>query len=122
MTRKQRTEFYTTACLMGLPAGIAKDVTALAATHDRLAEAECNGNYPCDNGERLVILCGRCGAGYIRERTYKAPEGRICQSCWVEGRISAIVADFPTVSVKFQGDPRGWTVQLSRREAETGVL
>lgn len=30
----------------------------LGATLHRLAEAECNGDWPCDNGERPTSVCG----------------------------------------------------------------
>ena len=109
------------ATRMGLNNYQAKRITRLAATHDRLAEAECNGDWPCDNGERKVLTCSRCGAGYVRAamrqtKTRHTGDGCfvvqfVCQSCRTEDLISTACRE-NGIGVEFQGDPRGWTVKL----------
>ena len=115
MNRQHREAFLMAATRMGLNDYQAKRITRLAATHDRLAEAECNGDWPCDNGERKVVACSRCEAGYVRSAMYR---GRttltgylICKSCRTEDLITDACRE-NGIGVEFQGDPRGWTVKL----------
>ena len=75
-----------------------------AATIDRLNEAQCNGDWPCDNGERKTAECAKC-AGWYAPSTLKA--GRVCDDCRAQARVRAIVAKYPTLAVEFNGDPRG---------------
>ena len=131
MNRQHRESFLMAATRMGLNDYQAKRITRLAATYDRLAEAECNGDWPCDNGVREVIFCGRCGSGYVKSYTYLSPRdaltdnrgeviaetnGRICKSCRTKDNISALCEEYG-IAVEFQGDPRGWTVKLSKLES-----
>lgn len=52
----------------------ARQLLALGTTLQRLAEGQCNGDYPWDNGERKVQPCGRCESlcapSQLRGRTY----------------------------------------------------
>lgn len=111
MNSNDREYFLVRAIEAGLPYNYAKRVRSLAVTHDRLATAACNGDWPCDNGERKVIFCSRCEGGMVASKIVKG----VCESCRVEDRIKAICAEW-NVTVDFQGDPRGWTVKLARAE------
>ena len=107
MRTADREYFLDNARRHGLPFEIAKRVRSLAVTHDRLAEAACNGDWPCDNGERKVVFCSRCESGMVPSKV----KGGICESCRVEDRIAAICSEY-NIPVSFQGDPRGWTVKI----------
>jgi hypothetical protein len=122
MRGKDREQWLMNASRLGLNDYQARKLARLASTHNRLAEAECNGDYPCDNGERKVIWCDRCGSGYVRSATFASGNepltghdgpysGRICKSCRTEDLIRHFAALYQ-IGVEFQGDPRGWTVTL----------
>ena len=122
MDRKSREQFLIHASRLGLNDYQSRRICRLASTHNRLAEAECNGDFPCDNGERKVLWCDRCGSGYARSHTYLAPRepltgheapasGRICKSCKTEDAIRRVCSE-SEIGVDIQGDPRGWTVTL----------
>lgn len=116
-----RRAFRDHAIRVGLSDYYVSKFTRLASTHNRLMEAECNGDWPCDNGERKVVECSRCGAGYVPSKMFRdrtAPKTGpwiplICEGCRVEERIKALAAE-AGVNVEIQGDPRGWTVKLRR--------
>jgi len=118
-----REEFMFDAARLGLNRHQAGRIARLAATHNRLAEAECNGDWPCYNGEREVETCHRCESGYVKSAMryagYRTLGVRtmICQSCKTEDNIKALCAEYG-IGVEFQGDPRGWTVKLSRLESQ----
>jgi hypothetical protein len=47
------------------------------ATYGRLQEAQCNGDYPADDGQRETMLCDSCGTGwapssFVRRRGFRA--------------------------------------------------
>ena len=107
MTRKDREERLLDAVRHGMTNSQARDFVRLAIRHNRLAEAECNGDYPCDNGARPVLACSRCEAGYVPTHIRRG----LCDSCRTEDAIAALCKEVG-VSVVFQGDPRGWTVKL----------
>ncbi len=123
MRGKDREQFLMHATRLGLNDFQARKFARFAATSDRLAEAACNGDWPCDNGERKVEWCDRCQGGMVRSKMkrVKATPDKfvlICESCRLDDRIVAYAAECG-VAVELQGDPRGWTVKLSRIEAAT---
>ena len=83
-------------------------IMQLANRIQRLAAAECNGDWPCDNGERKVKPCAKCEAGYV---PCKLNSKGICPSCQAEERIARIVASLGCKAV-FSGDPRGSCVKI----------
>ncbi len=105
--QREREEFLVKISSEGLPLEIARKVMRHAATIQRLSEAECNGDYPCDNGERKVSFCAKCESGYVPS----SMRGGICPNCRAAARIEAILAPYP-IKPKFQGDPRGAVVKL----------
>lgn len=88
-----------------------------AATIDRMNEAGCNGDWPCDNGQRKVKECAKC-SGLVVPSTLKA--GGLCDDCRATARVSAIVAKYPALSVGFNGDPRGLPFSIERAPAAQG--
>ena len=107
MRKVDRTAFMLNAARMGLGDHVVERLTRLAVTHDRLAEAECNGDWPCDNGERKVTFCSRCESGYVPSKVIRGQ----CESCRTEERIKSLLFG-SGVAAEFSGDPRGWTVKL----------
>lgn len=119
----------------------------LGATLHRLAEAECSGYWPCDNGERTVRTCGLppqtakqitvdaagnqhaahesrgCGAGYVPGMLRKT-RGYLCPSCCAEEDAGKIAASYGLRAV-VNGDPRGGVLYLvfqdaSREDVDSG--
>lgn len=124
----------------GMAPEIARRILRHANTIQRLSAAECNGDYPCDNGERKVEWCARCEAGYVRAAMFTLPRTdpavRICQSCHTQDLIVGWCAKagdvsymtgaergFVTIAGRFvplfQGDPRGACVKLKVPSGKT---
>ena len=108
MSTKERDEFISILATEGVPYEVARKVLRNACTIQRLAVASCNGDYPCDNGERKVKFCARCEGGYVPSYLTKAG---LCPSCRAEDRITTLLQPF-NVKPGFQGDPRGNCVKL----------
>lgn len=106
--QKDREDFIVAMSREGVPADVTRAVLRDAATHHRCAEAQCNGDWPYDNGERKVEFCKRCESGCVRSQLLR---GGLCPSCRAEDRIASRLAPFG-VTPDFQGDPRGCTVKL----------
>lgn len=97
---------------------LAHKLLRASATLTRLAEAQCNGDYPADNGERDVVECSRCGLYWTREsmknisKSYKkADRVLLCKDCTTEDRVKALVKPYG-FEVLTQGDPRGCVLKL----------
>jgi len=105
---KERQEFVALMLRERVPVDVARAVMRHAATIQRLAAAACNGDYPCDNGERTVKPCSRCEAGYVPSAL--TPAG-LCSSCRHADAITRLLTPF-NVKPSFQGDPRGACVKL----------
>lgn len=106
--QKEREEFFVKVAAEGLPLDIARLLCRHAATIQRLNEAECNGDYPCDNGERKVVPCSLCESGYVPSSLKQG----VCPNCRAQARIVAILKHYPAFKPVFQGDPRGACVKL----------
>ena len=106
--QRDREQFIVAMAAEGVPIEVTRAVLRDAATHNRCAEAQCNGDWPYDNGERKVKPCVRCEAGCVSSQLLR---GGLCPSCRAEDRITARLAPF-NVTPDFQGDPRGCTVKL----------
>ena len=112
-TSKEREEFAAVLC-RELPdltvmeaVDAARKLCRLAATHHRLAEAQCNGDYPAGNGERKTEICPLCEQSWTRGTVKKTG----CPDCRCESAIKEMATELG-VTVVFQGDPRGCTVRL----------
>jgi len=90
----ERERFIVAMKSEGMPEEIARRILRHANTVRRLSVAECNGDYPCDNGERKVEFCSRCEAGYAKGsllRDYTVKMGRpplICPNCRAQDLIA----------------------------------
>ena len=106
MTPRQR--FYAEAGKLGL-LNVADTIARNGTTLQRLAEAGCNGDWPCDNGERKVIACPKC-EGLVVPSDIKAGA---CGECRAQARIVRAL-EGTGFFARFQGDPRGCVVTLYR--------
>ena len=135
--RHDRETFITALCT-AVPTATRADALRLlrwGRTYGRLAEAECNGDWPADNGERRTRECSTCQTpwafGAVRVVVCDVQEPRIryeCPSCRaeriiretcegfgkavVDGPPGRFFAEASRVVAHFQGDPRGYTVRL----------
>jgi hypothetical protein len=105
-----------------------------AATLQRLAEAQCNGDWPADNGERRTVVCLGCEGGWAPVAMMRAPElakaegtgtnTKYCPDCRTAFRVKRLAAQYGYLA-RVGGDPRGYVVQLvplgtSHEDAESG--
>ena len=105
---------YEVAC------GLLRDATTL----QRLAEAQCNGDWPADNGQRPVEACAECKGLWAPSVLLK---GRQCPDCRTEAHVRTLCADItrrlypgrwveeeelPPVAPEFSGDPRGCVLKI----------
>lgn len=104
-----------------------------ATTLHRLAEAQCNGDWPADNGERKVQACPLCESQWVPSqiqggtaakiaweraeqtsmRRY-AHLGKACPDCRTEARVHALL-EGTQWQAWTQGDPRGYVLRLFPR-------
>lgn len=82
---------------------LARALLAAGTTFQRLSEAQCNGDWPCDNGERKVKPCARCDGGYVPSVLKK---GGLCPDCRLTDRVTALCKEYG-LTCTTQGDPRG---------------
>lgn len=107
-----------------VPVTVAASLLRLSTTLHRLAEAQCNGDYPYDNGERKVIPCPACEAGTVRAEL-KGKHGT-CPDCRATARVNDLVMrHLPTHKAIAGGDPRGCVLVLysktdTREDIDTG--
>jgi len=106
---KQRESFLVAMANKGIELDIARSILRNANTIQRLSTAECNGDYPCDNGERKVRECSKCQSGYVPSSLNKAG---ICPNCRAAQRIVTLLSGLPIMAI-FQGDPRGACVRIA---------
>lgn len=134
--QSEREEFFRRMGQEGWSHQTIARVLRLASTLQRLATAQCNGEWPADNGERRTQECDECGGlwdpsvltraiyqdavpGQSRTGTHALLH--VCPDCRTSRRLHVLLqADAPTWQAKVDGDPRGWVVKLfpagSRRE------
>lgn len=112
---REREEFLVKICGEGVPLDVARKVCRNAATIQRLSEAKCNGDYPCDNGERKVGFCSKCESGYV---PHVLDKRGVCPNCRASERIEKLLAPY-NVKPIFQGDPRGACVKLAVPSGKT---
>jgi hypothetical protein len=63
--QKDRDEFLTIMSSEGMSLDTARKLLRYSQTLHRLATAQCNGDYPADNGERKVESCHKCDSGFV---------------------------------------------------------
>ena len=84
----------------------------------RLAEAQCNGDWPADNGERKVVPCGGetaevedVGCGLLWAPSVLKGPSRQCPDCRTEALVRKLAQSYG-LGVELQGDPRGAVLKL----------
>jgi len=95
-----------------------------ASTLQRLAVAQCNGDYPADNGERKVVACGRCEGLWVRssmrnDLTKPFVDGRaqlVCRDCRTVELAEKVLVGMPWIA-EAQGDPRGYVLSLYPKDS-----
>lgn len=109
---QERDVFIVRASKEGLSLDMIKRLLRHATTLQRLAVAQCNGDWPADNGERRVTPCSRCEQQWVPTTLVKG----ICKDCRTVQLVTALLSDTPFKPV-FQGDPRGAVLQLAPKVA-----
>jgi hypothetical protein len=104
--QKERDEFIARMSREGLPIDATRGLLRAATTLQRLAEAQCNGDWPADNGERKVSPCPRCEQQWVPSTIARG----LCQDCRTEDRAKALLPD--GWSLQTQGDPRGYVLRV----------
>lgn len=87
---------------------VCRKLSRYAHTHHRLAEAQCNGDWPAENGERVVTPCAKCESQWVPSTLDKHGN---CKSCRIEASIAKLCTEYG-FAADFQGDPRGATVTI----------
>jgi len=137
MSQRDRAAFLYEAGREGLPIEVARKLLRYGTTLHRLAEAQCNGDWPLDGpwnrlstGEHRfeTDVCKRCEGSYdvralvedkARSRqltanpmTGESGRWRVCPDCRTSDAVKALLAEVRPPGLqrfvaKFQGDPRG---------------
>lgn len=119
-----------------------------ATTLQRLAEAQCNGDWPADNGERKVKPCPLCESQWVPSQIQGGTAARLayrqqrdiplgrhgdaalkaaangreekaCPDCRTEARVHALL-EGTQWQAWTQGDPRGYVLRLFPRRVPAG--
>ena len=124
--QRERDEFIQVVTRAGFHMDTIRALLRYATTLQRLAEAQCNGDWPADNGERKVLACSRCESLWVptsMRRDHAAPKQTgpgentphwiplICQDCRTQELVTAVLKD-TSYKPYFQGDPRGAVLKL----------
>lgn len=99
---------YTMSPLLVLPTILR--ILRHATTLQRLAEAQCNGDWPADNGERKIVACPKCECSWAPSVIKRG----LCPDCRSTEAIEHSLEGSPYMAV-FNGDPRGAVVSLYQR-------
>lgn len=105
--QNERETFIDRMTREGLPLDVTRGLLRAASSMQRYAEAQCNGDWPADNGERPVKPCPRCEQQW--DRSFFVKEG-ICKDCRAEDRLKAALPK--GWELETQGDPRGYVVRV----------
>lgn len=111
----ERTRALVGLARLGLPDGLALLLLRDAATLARLAEAQCNGDFPADNGQRKAEACGGAddaGCGSYWHPSVLRGKRALCPDCRTSARIADRLRPYMPqgIGVNFAGDPRGYVV------------
>jgi hypothetical protein len=118
---RERAEFLAWAETVGMGQETALLLLRYSATLHRLAEAQCNGDYPYhvdreNVHEGLIATCPQCESRLTwralkkHPRLYPGTGQKVCPDCYTTQRAKdAVPAAWIPV---FQGDPRGYPLRL----------
>ena len=92
-------------------------ILAYSTTLDRLATAMCNGDYPCDNGQRKTKPCSKCEMGYASSSLIK---NGVCPECRTQINVEKLLVGCPSgFKAIFSGDPRGCVLKIKVPSSKT---
>lgn len=104
-----RENFIARMAKAGIRPDDSRKLLRYARTLHRLAEAQCNGDWPADNGERKVKECPRCEGLWAPSSFARG----VCPDCRTEDLVRRVCAGYANAIVpKFGGDPRGCVLKL----------
>jgi hypothetical protein len=107
-SQRDREAFIVEATREGLHIDTARLLLRYASRLQRLQEAQCNGDWPYDNGQREVEPCPVCEAGTVPSEL--KGKGKKCPDCRTQDLVrKALPLGFTAV---FQGDPRGYVLLI----------
>jgi hypothetical protein len=135
MNQRDRDAFLYEAGREGLPIAVARKLLRYGTTLHRLAEAQCNGDWPYENGTGGAKPCSRC-EGLWRAQLV----GGVCPDCRTIDAVWTLLAENnkppwtllaennkppygSAWTAKIQGDPRGAVLRIvapSGRELVAG--
>lgn len=101
-SNQQRGRIITELAKIGMSYEDSLRLLRIGATMQRLTEAECNGDWPADNGKREVKSCPKCKGEWVSESFRKG----VCPRCRINQRAEEAARDL-SLSVELNGDPRG---------------
>lgn len=122
--QRQREDFIARLAKHNIPPDDARKLLRYARTLHRLAEAQCNGDWPADNGQRPVEACAECKGLWAPSVLLK---GKRCPKCRTTAHVRALCAEItqqlypdrwvegeelPKLTPEFSGDPRGCVLKL----------
>jgi hypothetical protein len=120
ISRKWREEFIARVAAKGMRIDSARYLLSKAATLQRLAEVQCNGEYPAESPDMADsdrATCKDCEYTWYRSAITK--DGR-CPDCRAANAVRAYVeVELPGWRVRFQDDPRGCVVQVAPPDVKT---
>ena len=102
-TRKWREQTIAELSRAGIPLATIRKLLRYGATLHRLAEAQCNGDWPADNGERKVRPCRGCESLWVPSVLKR---NDLCPDCRTNELIEEACHEADLIPV-IQGDPRG---------------
>jgi hypothetical protein len=119
MTGRERDAFIAGMAAAGVALDVSRAFLRLGTTLNRLAVAQCNGDWPADNGERKVLPCASCEMCWSPS-VLRGP-GKRCPDCRTTARAIALGREHG-LEVIVQGDPRGAVllVKVAGRELVAG--
>ncbi len=124
--QSERDNFIAEATKAGLTVHTARKLLRYAATLQRLSEAQCNGDWPADNGERKVVRCSRCESLWARSSMLRVKSHLnrvdnhvplICKDCRTQELVNRVL-EGSTLMAEFQGDPRGYVLRLFPKDSK----
>ena len=129
--QRDREQFLIQATKEGLPLDICRKLLRYATTLHRIAEAQCNGDYPYNGDrdnythatledphghkwqERQYADCPKCESNCRKSAFRKS----VCPDCRTQELVIAALDECPVngsfITAVFQGDPRGAVLKLS---------
>jgi hypothetical protein len=110
LDRKTREDLLMRLARLGVSDHHALKLARYASRLDTLNVALCNGDWPCDNGERKTRECSDCKLGYAPSTLLK---GGVCPDCRTQDLVRAVCSE-AGLTVEFAGDPRGMPFQVER--------